>query len=671
MIEAPPLVGTDVDALLARAARAWRAPRRIRLSQWADERFYLSAESAAEPGRWRSIPYQVGMLDAFTDPEVWFVAVMKSARVGYTKCINAVLGYHVDEDPCPAMVVQPTIDDAEGYSKEEIAPMLRDCPTLAAKMPEAKTRDTSNTILSKRYPGGSISIVGANSPRGFRRVSRRVVLFDEVDGYPPSAGTEGDPIALGIRRSEYYWDRKIGAGSTPTIAGMSRIERLFYEGDQRRYYVPCPHCHAFQVLEFGRLKWPSGKPREAVYICLACGAEIEHFHKPWMVSRGEWRPGPHAQFPNDPAPGPFDGRVSFHIWAGYSYSPNAAWGQIAEEFVRANAEGPEQLKTFVNTVLGEPWREKGEAPPWAQLYARRETYTIGTVPPGVLFLVAGVDVQKDRLIYEVVGYGRGRVSWSIDFGVIMGDTADLDKGPYKDLDALLDRHYPHAAGPDMSIATLAIDSGYNSQTVYAWARRKPMSRVIAVRGVPTAHVLIGVPSRVDVTIGGKKLKRGYKVWPVAGHVGKKELYGWLGLQPADAGQPDPAGWCHFPEYEAEYFKQLTAEQLVAKKNRRGYTVLEWEVLPGRENHALDVRVYARAAAAVVGLDRFTETDWTALERSYGGGAAPAPAVTAEPARQAATAPREAAPAAGVQQEAGRSGGWLRRPRGGASWLKRR
>lgn len=661
------------DAVIGRSFLAWRAPERKRLSQWADQKFYLSAESAAEPGRWRSIPYQVGILDAFTDPDVEHVAVMKSARVGYTKCINAVIGYHIDEDPCPVMVVQPTIDDAQGYSKEEIAPMLRDCPSLAAKVPEAKTRDSENTILSKRFPGGSLSMVGANSPRGFRRVSRRVVLFDETDGYPPSAGSEGDQIALGIRRTEYYWNRKIGAGSTPTIAGVSRIERLFYEGDQRRYYVPCPHCGTFQVLRFGGFKWPAGKPEQAVYVCVGCGAEIEHVHKPAMVAAGEWRPGPHPQFPEDPAPGPFNGRASFHIWAAYSYSPNASWGQLCAEFVAATKAGPESLKTFVNTVLGEPWREKGEAPEWQRLYDRRELYKSGTCPRGVLFLTAGVDVQKDRLVYEVVGWGRGKVSWSIDYNVIPGDTATA--APWKGLEALLDRKFPHAGGGLLGVSVLAVDSGFNTQNVYAWCRRFPMSRVIAVRGVSTAHLLIGTPSRVDVTVSGRKLKRGYKVWPVASHVAKSELYGWLSLDRPTGDEPAPPGFLHFPEYADEWFKQLTAEQLVSSKSRKGYTVISWEVIPGRENHALDARVYARAAAAVAGLDRFTDGDFDKCEAALGLDAPPAAAGPDTPAsvaaahegRQGGQAPASSAPAAKGTQAPPRQ--WLK-PRGGG-WLKRR
>lgn len=654
-----------VDLLFDRALEAWRAPARMPLSEWADQHFYLSAESSAEPGKWTCLPYQRGPLDAFTDPDIERVTMMKSARVGWTKCLNAVIAFYMHQDPCPIMLVQPTIEDAEGYSKEEIAPMLRDVPVLAAVMPPGKAKDTDNTILAKRFPGGSLSMVGANSPRGFRRVSRKVVLFDETDGYPPSAGAEGDQIQLGIRRTEYYWDRKIGDGSTPTVAGRSRIEAAFYAGDQRRFYVPCPHCGFYQVLQFKSFRWPKGNPAAAVYICIGCGSEIEHRHKHAMVTAGAWRPGPHPQFPDDPAPTLNRGHASFHIWAAYSFSPNASWGQLCEEFVEAERQGPEVLKTYVNTVLGEPWRERGDAPEWQRLYDRRESYAIGTAPAGVLFLTAGVDVQKDRLVYEIVGWGRGKRSWSIDASVLHGDTADLAKGPWGELNALLAKTFRHDAGADLPITVLAIDSGFNTQTVYNWARQHPMSRVIAVKGVTGGHVLVGTPSKIDLSIGGKKLRRGYKVWPVASHVAKAELYGWLALPALTddlkaAGAEEPPGYCHFPQHHESYFSQLTAEQLISSRTKKG-VIFSWELIPGRENHWLDARVYARAAAAVAGIDRWNEQDWAAMEKAIGVVTAPpvsAPAAPA-PTNQNPQPPRPAKP----------TGGWLGRSRG--DWIRRK
>ncbi len=483
--------------------------------------------------------------------------------------------------------------------------MLRDCPALAAIVFEDEdakgAKDTGNTILSKSYPGGVLSLVGANSGTGFRRVSRRVVAFDEVDGYPPSAGAEGDQIKLGIRRTEYFWNRKIIAGSTPLLAGHSRIEGLFEAGDQRRYYVPCPQCghmdyFVFREAEQGHfMQWPDGKPEDAYFVCSKNGCEIEHKDKRQMVERGEWR-----------ASAPFAGHASFHVWAAYSYSPNATWGQLAQEFLAAKGNS-ESLKTFINTVLGETWKERGDAPDWERIYMRREPYAIGSLPEGVIVITAGVDVQKDRCVYEITGWGEGKESWSIESSVIPMDTSN--EAEWVRLDALLERTWPKVLGGELSIKMLAIDSGFNTQMVYNWARRHPMSRVIAVKGVSTAKTLIGSPSSVDVTVRGKRLSRGYKIWAVGVDVAKSEFYGWLRLPVPNLenGEPYPSGFCHFPEYGEDYFKQITAEHLVSTVTRKGFRLYEWQLIPGRENHYLDCRVYARAAAALLGLDRMRPT----------------------------------------------------------------
>lgn len=627
--------------------RRWSPPERLTLSEWAQKHYYLSAESSAEPGRFRPYKYQIGIMNAVTDPAIHKVSFIKSARVGATKIINAIVGYYMHQDPCPLLVVQPTVEDAEGYSKEEIAPMLRDCPTLAELFGHGgQAKQAQNTILHKLYPGGSVSMVGANSGRGFRRVSRKVVLFDEVDGYPASAGPDGDQIKLGERRAEHYWDRKIFLASTPLVAGNSRILEAFEQGDQRRFFVPCPHCGHFDFLAFRQkesgghwMRWPKGEPRKAHFICSDCGCEISHEQKRDMVNAGEWR-----------ASKPLDGHASFHIWAAYSFSPNASWGQLAKEFDECNDAGPEKLKTFVNTVLGETWVERGDAPEYERLMSRRETYPLGSVPAGVMLLTCGVDVQKDRLVYEVVGWGKRRESWSVDSGVLLGDTSGTEV--WEALDCLLARSYPGVHG-EMAISMMAVDSGYNTQTVYNWCRRHPMNRVIAVKGSATAKTMIGSPSQVDVTVRGKRI--GYKVFTVGSNLGKSELYGWLRLQAKD-GEPAPPGYCHFPEYGEDYFRQLTAEHLVTRRDRKGFTVMAWEVIPGRENHFLDCRVYARAAASLLGVDRMRDDSQKVNAAKK---AAPKAAPNEPPPTRAEVAPRRAKPKRP-------SGGFLK---GGKGWIR--
>lgn len=577
------------------AELALRPPPKLSLSAWADEHFYLSAESAAEPGRWRSLPYQRGILDAITDPAIERVSVMKSARVGYTKCINAAIAYHMAQDPCPILVVQPTVEDAEGYSKEEIAPMLRDCAVLAGLVTDdGKARDKTkieSTILHKRFPGGVLSMVGANSGRGFRRVSRRVVIFDEVDGYPPGgAGKEGDPIKLGEKRSEYYWNRKIVAGSTPLIKGASRIEELFLAGDQRRYHVPCPHCRHMDILSFDRdaarghtMRWSEEDPGAAYFVCRSCNDAITEEHKIEMLERGEWI-----------ADAPGGTHASFHIWAAYSMSPNASWGAIAAEYIEAK-KSPTTLRTFMNTAAGESFAERGEAPEWKLLYQRRESYPIGTIPVDPLVVTCGVDVQKDGLPYEVVGWLVDKQSFSIEAGKIEGDTALAET--WVKLGELIGRTFTGPGGVEYHIRLTGIDSSYDTQRVYSWARGKP--NVIALKGSATAKELVGTASPVDITIGGKHIPGGYRVYSVGVDIAKAELYGWLRIE------KDGPGYCHFPEYEDEFFQQLTAEHLMTVTNAKtGRQVQVWHVLPNRPNHFLDCRVYARAAAYVVGLDKY-------------------------------------------------------------------
>lgn len=567
-----------VESVIREAMQAWRPPKKLRLSEWSDAHAYLSAESAAQEGRWRTLPYQAGMMNAMTDPTVEMVVVMKSARVGYTKMLNNLIGYHIHQDPCPIMVVQPTIEDAEGYSKEEIAPMLRDTHVLTGLVSEAKSKDSNNTILSKSFPGGTLSLVGANSPRGFRRVSRRVVLFDEIDGYPPSAGAEGDQIKLGIRRSEYYWNRKIVAGSTPTIHEHSRVEALFEQTDQRRFFVPCPHCGEFQHLKWSGIRWPKGRPQDAYYACEHCGGVIEHSEKYGMIEQGEWRATAESSKP---------GLIGFHIWAAYSYSPNATWGQLATEFVEAKGD-PLKLKTFINTVLGETWREQGDRVSQDSLQSRAEDYEADPLPADVVVVTAGIDVQLDRVEMEVVGWGVGEESWSLEYRVFYGDP----QGPlvWAELDLALAKAYQHPAGITLQIAKACIDTGGGegtTQATYEYVKtRFGVLPVLGIKGMPgEGKPIIGNPTRTNLA----KIP----LFPVGTMTAKDVIFGRLKID-------EPGyGYCHFPtRYGANYFEMLTNEE-VRTKISKGFTQRYYHKL-GR-NEALDCRVYALAALQSMNL----------------------------------------------------------------------
>ena len=588
----------DINSLVLDALEGFRPPEKLTLSQWADKFAFLSAESSAEAGRWHTLPYQKGIMDAVTDPRVEQITVMKSARVGYTKILIHAIAFHIHQDPCPIMLIQPTIEDAQGYSKEEIAPMLRDTPVLAGLVSDAKAKDGANTILQKQFPGGTLSLVGANSPRGFRRVSRRVVLFDEVDGYPPSAGTEGDQIKLGIRRSEYYWNRKIIAGSTPTVKDFSRIERMFGETDQRRYFVPCPDCNHKQYLKWANMRWSNNDPSTAAYCCESCGVLIPHSKKRWMVENGEWL-----------ATAPGNGRhIGFHIWAAYSYSPNATWPHLVEEFLEAKTN-PEALKTWVNTVLGETWEEDYASKIGADaLLERCEAYEPDVLPAGALALTAGVDVQDNRLAVSVWGWGRDEEGWLIHHQEIFGDPARAEV--WKQLDEVVLREWPHELNGKLRPDVVAIDSGgHMTNEVYQYARERGRQGVVAIKGSSQrGKPPIGKASKVDLNSAGKSLKRGASVYPVGGDTIKTTLFGRL--RHNEIGP----GFLHFHnETGTEYFEQLTAEKQ-ALRFVKGFPVREWVKKPSARNEALDCLVYAYAALNLMYQRYDRRTIWDQLER---------------------------------------------------------
>jgi len=562
-------------------------PPELSLNEWAEEYAYLSAENSAEPGKWHTIPYQRGMLDAITDEDVEQATYMKSARVGYTKIIDHAIGYFIHHDPSPILCVQPTLNDARDYSKTEIAPMIRDTPALRGLVSDPKAKDSDNTILQKQYPGGSLTLVGANSPTGFRRLTKRVALFDEIDGYPVGgAGSEGDQIKLGVKRTETYSNRKIVVGSTPTIKGFSRIEREFERSDKRYYFVPCPHCGHKHRLTWANFSWDktydeNGQvlehhPETAHFICPNCGSVIEEKHKLEMLEGGEWR-----------ATRPFKGHAGFHIWAAYSVFANAAWGKLAAEFLDVKND-PDTLQVFVNTVLGETWEEQGESAKSDDLLDRREDYG-PEVPFEAGLLTAGVDVQDDRLEMEVVAWGDEGESWSMGYEIVYGDPSR--QAVWDELDEKLLNVYRHASGRAMRIKATCVDSGgHFTDETYNFCKRRYRRNVWAVKGASTYGNPIANPMDKKRSLRGKPVMLGVDT-------AKDTIHARLKV--ADPGP----GFCHFPEeYDEEFFKQLTGEKRVTKFVK-GLPQRRWvKKSANRRVEALDCRVYALAAYALINPD---------------------------------------------------------------------
>lgn len=504
-------------------------------------------------------------MDAITDNRVERVTWMKSSRVGYTKIINIACGYHIHHDPCPIMIVQPTIEDGQGYSKDEIAPMIRDVPVLNGLVSESKSRDSNNTILKKNFPAGQLLIVGANSARGFRRVSIRILIFDEPDGYPPTAGDEGDQIKLGERRTEYYWNRKIIMGSTPTIKGFSRIEKAYEKSDKRKYYVPCPYCKHKQVLVFANIDFSKkGTESNPVYICKKCSKGITYDYHRWMIENGSWR-----------ASRPFKGHAGFHIWAAYSYAPNATWAKIVEEFLAAKHSGDqEELKVVVNTIFGETWTEPGESADYIKIKERAEDYGI-ILPMDSGLVTCAVDVQDDRFEVLTKAWGRDEESWNIEKVNFYGDPTRLDI--WDTLDNFLCKTYEHESGARLRISATVIDTGYKTNEVYGFVKPRESRGVFAIKGSSQAgKPIVSRPS--------KRNKGKVNLFQAGVFSGKDMLMSRLKIT-----EPGPR-YIHNPiRFPSEFFEQYAAEK---KENaiKNGRLVQKWVPVMAR-NETIDLEVY--------------------------------------------------------------------------------
>lgn len=632
--------------MATRLQRRLAPPPRLTLSEWADAFRRLSPESSAEPGRWNTsrAEYQRGIMDALTDPRVERVVLMTSARVGKTQVLNNLAGYHIHQDPAAMLVVLPTEARAEEWADDEFDPMVRDTPALRAIMGERKSRSAKQTRLRRQFPGGRLYVVGANAPSGLAAKTVRLVLMDEVDRYPPSAGDEGDPVLMAEKRTATIWNRKLVLSSTPTIEGTSRIAKAYAASDRRRFWVPCPHCEHRQVLRWEQVSWTGDDAQSARYSCEACGADWTDSQRWAAVRLGEWR-----------AEGAFTGTAGFHL--SELYSP---WRRLAEtvrDFQEAEKLGAEGLKVFRNTALGEVFQESGEAPDWQRLLDRRERRPMGEVPDDALALTIGADLQGDRIEAALWGWGRGRRRWLIDVAVFDGRPADA--APWDALAVWAQRDWPRASGGTMRALRLGVDTGgHDTAAAYGHIRRLALPGLIMpIKGTPSGDGAAPVkgPTRVDARVNGKRVPGGLRLWTVAVSVFKAELYRSLWLQrAADGSAPD--GWVHLPDgLDAERVQQLVAEQLVMVRLKRGGQRAEWQPIR-RRNEMLDCAVYARAALWLSGADRRGPRFWDDQAKALGA----AQAATVE-----AAAPRleEAAPPSPPKQAIpGRSRFW--KPAGG-------
>lgn len=579
----------------SRTRQVWREasgvilpPPRLTVSQWADAHRILDS-SSPEPGPWRTdrTPFLKEIMDSLTpSAPCERVVFVKSAQCGGTEVLLNVCGYLMHYAPAPTLLVQPSVEMARRFSKQRLDSLIENTPVLRGRVRDPRSRDSGNTILLKEFDGGVLILTGANSAVGLRSLPAKYVLADELDGWPADADNEGDPFTLACKRTVAFGSqRKILAVSTPTLEGLSRIDALYKASDQRRYYVPCPRCGHYQVLVWSDVIWEQDRPETARYRCESCEALLENWQKTDMLARGQW----HAAAAGD-------GKTrGYRISALYAPVGWPSWSELATEFLEAK-KTRETLQVFCNTVWGECWKDEAALPLDADaLYQRREPFA-AEVPMGACLLVAGADVQGDRIEIEVLGLGDGEESWSVAYHVLHGDTGQPEV--WSDLDRLLLRQWKHESGLTLPITAVAIDCGFEMATVLDFCGPRAGRRIYAVKGSP------GFGKPIFPRRASKGIHKG-EFFVIGSDTAKEKTYSRLRVT-----APGP-GYCHVPlDRERDWFDMLTAER-IKTRTVHGRAERYFDKPHGVRNEALDARAYATAALHALYMRGFKLVDQVA------------------------------------------------------------
>jgi phage terminase large subunit GpA-like protein len=565
-------------------------PEPITITEWADEHRVLSAEDSAEKGPWRTdrVPYMRVPMDSMTDPEIDTIVMMAGSQLGKTAFQLNVIGYHTGHDPSPIMMVQPDIGVARDFSNDRLGPMYRDSPQLSMLFGKSKTRNGRDTILYKSFKGGRINIAGSNAPASLASKPIRILLADEIDRFAKSAGTEGSPLDLAIKRTTTFHNRKMIFVSTPTVKGHSEIEKLYEDSTQERLYFMCPSCDELQTLQWSQIKYKydeeTSQCTEVHHVCKECGAmHEEHEWKRDYANRTQWIAGKqHAT------------TRGFHLSA-LAATINYTWEMAVKEWVSANKKGKQAIKVFVNTVLAETWEEAGQKLEHEILLNRREMYQ-ARVPEGVRYITAAVDTQDTRFEIDVVGWGKGYSSWRIQRHIIVGDLNQQQ--PWQELDEFLSRTWKDSEGRSFRPVRTLIDSGgHFTLKVYKFCKPRQGRNIYALKGEERGD---GQETPLLNGISTNNIVKA-TVIRVGVSEGKAMVFSSLSLEPGKPGsyrfplphpdKPDPF------VYDEEYFLQLTAEQLVTRY-KEGMPYTAW-VRTRARNEALDLAVYNRAAIEMI------------------------------------------------------------------------
>jgi phage terminase large subunit GpA-like protein len=556
------------------ALEALRPPERLPLSDWIERHLVLPEGTSAMPGRVRLWPYQKGIADAIGDASVERVTLVKGVRVGFTTLLTGCIGSYVVNEPAPLLVLLPTEADARDYVVSDIEPIFAATPALRGALSDDVEEGERNTLLHRRFAGGSLKCVAAKAPRNLRRHSARVLLVDEADGM--EVGAEGAPIRLAERRTLSFPNRKIIIGSTPLFEDTSAVLRAYAESDQRIFECPCPSCGEFHEIGWADIVWEPDNAALAAYKCPACGDLIPEAAKPGMVEKGRWR----ATRPE------IEGHAGFRLSALVSLHSNAAWSKLAAEFLQAK-DDPAQLQVFTNTILAQGWKGEGEEVDEGALASRGENFGLDRIPAEVLVVTCGCDVQDDRVEAVVTGWNHEGGCLVLAHETIWGQY-DSDE-TWQALDELLKSRWKHPAGGRLKVDASCIDAGDGQHypKVLAFCGPRAARRVMASKGASGWQ-------RPPIVASTGKVQRGARLWICGIDPLKATIFSRLQRGSAIRFSAD---------VEGVFFEQLSSERMVVRY-KRGQPTRQFVRVPGRRAEALDALVYAHAAFAALGRVNF-------------------------------------------------------------------
>jgi len=555
----------------------WLPPPDLTITEWADNFRRIPPEASSEPGIWKTdrAPYQREMMNAISDDRYERIVMMTAAQIGKTEIILNTLGYYIDKEPSPILLINPTLEMGESFSKDRLAPMIRDTPCLQGKIKDPRTRDSGNTLLHKKFPGGHITIAGSNSPASLASRPIRILLCDEVDRYPFSAGTEGDPLSLAMKRTANFWNRKIVMVSTPTLKGASRIEKAYENSTREEWELPCPYCMTYQALAWANIKYRGLS--EPVMRCVHCGRDFPEIEWKKNQALGHW----HAHNPSAKDRG-------FHVNA--FASPWVTWKSLCESYDEAEQIGPENVKVWINTVLGVPYEDKSDEVDVHSLEAHRIEYG-AELPDDVIVLTCGVDTQDDRFEIEILGWGLNNKTWGIEYKVIYGSPED--NSTWLALEEFLSKTWHYADGSGLGLSITCIDSGgHYTDEVYKFCKTRLRKRIFPIIGR-------GAYGKPAVSNPSRNNRYRIPLFTLGVSTIKGVLFGRLSVE------KHTPGYCYFPAdirgYDDIYFKGLMSERMLIKRDR-GQTKITWEAVPHARNEPLDCRVYAMGAFEILNPD---------------------------------------------------------------------